>query len=207
MDETRQKIRELLIASGNRGKVREFGGMLGSRDIRLFSLSDLPPSPEIEESGSSFTENAILKARGQALAHRMWTLADDSGLEVLALDGRPGILSARYGGEGLGDRERVALLLDEMRNIPDPERNARFVCAIAVADPNGDIVLIEESECRGTIARSPLGMGGFGYDPIFIPEGFGKSFAELDSSEKESLSHRGRASRKILSNLDRMGLL
>ena len=207
MGETGRKIRELLIASGNRGKVREFGEMLGSRDIRLFSLGDLPPTPEIEETGSTFIENAILKARGQALAHRMWTLADDSGLEVLALGGRPGILSARYGGDGLTDGERVALLLEEMKNIPDPERNARFVCAIAVADPRGDIVLVEESECRGSIARSPLGMGGFGYDPIFVPEGFGESFAELDSAEKESLSHRGRASREILSNLDRMGLL
>jgi XTP/dITP diphosphohydrolase len=202
-----EKIRELLIATGNEGKVREFAEMMAGRDVRLLSLSDMPPSPEIEESGATFVENAILKARGQALAHGMWTLADDSGLEVFGLGGRPGVLSARYGGMGLSDSDRTKLLLDEMKELSELERGARFVCALAIASPDGRTLLVEEGECRGTIAPSPLGMGGFGYDPIFVPNGFTKTFAELGTEQKEAIGHRGKASRKILSNLDRMGLL
>jgi len=203
----REKIGELLIATGNSGKVREFADMLGDRDVKLLGLKDVAPSPDIEETGRTFIENAILKAKGQALVHGLWTLADDSGLEVEGLGGRPGIMSARYGGEGLTDSERTEILLTETKNLPDWERGARFVCAIAVAAPNGDIVSVSEGECVGTIARSPLGMGGFGYDPIFIPDGLTKTFAQLDAAEKKRLSHRGRASREILSNLERMGLL
>jgi len=200
-------IEELLVATGNRGKVLEFAEMLGGRGIKLLGLNDVSPSPEIDETGLTFAENAILKAKGQALAHRKWTLADDSGLEVFALDGRPGVMSARYGGTGLSDNDRIGFLLKEMEEISDSEREARFVCAIAIADPEGEVLLVEEAECRGSIVRSPLGMGGFGYDPIFVPQGFEKTFAELIPHEKAGLSHRGRAARKILSNLERMGLL
>jgi XTP/dITP diphosphohydrolase len=203
----REKIRELLIATGNPGKVREFADMLGGRDVKLLGLKDVAPSPDIEETGRTFIENAILKASGQALAHGLWALADDSGLEVYGLGGRPGIMSARYGGKGLTDPQRVEILLAETKNIPDTERGARFVCAIAVAAPSGDIVLVSEGECIGSIARSPLGIGGFGYDPVFIPDGLTQTFAQLDAGEKKRLSHRGRASREILSNLERMGLL
>jgi len=196
-----------LIATGNQGKVLEFAEMLGDRDIKLLGLKDVGPSLTIDETGKTFIDNAVLKARGQALAHGKWTLADDSGLEVFALDGRPGVMSARYGGPGLSDSERTKFLLNEIKDVSDSERGARFVCAIAIADPKGEVLLVEEAECRGSIARSPLGMGGFGYDPIFVPEGFGETFAELASLEKAELSHRGRAARKILSNLERMGLL
>jgi XTP/dITP diphosphohydrolase len=200
-------IKELLIATGNPGKVREFADMLGDRPMRLLGLNDVTPSPQIEETGKTFAENAILKAQAQALFHGIWTLADDSGLEVFALGGRPGVMSARYGGEGLTDAERTTLLLSEMKNIAEPERGARFVCSIAIAAPDGELVLVEEGECVGSIARSPLGMGGFGYDPIFIPSEFTQTFGELEASDKKRLSHRGIAARKILSNLDRMGLL
>ena len=188
----------LLIATYNRGKFEELHEMLSQTDIALFSLNDIGGIPDVDETGLTFADNAALKAKAYALASGMWTLSDDSGLEVAALGGAPGVMSARYAGEGASDEARVEKLLSELKNNPDPARAARFVCAVAIADPEGSIRAETEGECRGAIAETPMGNGGFGYDPVFVPEGFTESFGELPRETKDRISHRARAIEKII---------
>jgi XTP/dITP diphosphohydrolase len=150
------KPKKVLIATGNRGKIRELTTQLSSIGVEVASLADLPLGEPVEETGSTFTENAKIKAAAYAIRSGLYSLADDSGLEVDALGGRPGVYSARYGGDGLRDKERIRLLLDEMREIQPEARTARFVASLAFAAPDGHIIEVFEGICRGSIAESPV---------------------------------------------------
>jgi XTP/dITP diphosphohydrolase len=191
---------ELLIATRNEGKAREFASLLGATRLRVRSLAEFPRALEVEETGATFAENAALKARAYARATGLWTLADDSGLEVDALGGAPGVFSARYGGLPT-DEARTAHLLEELARTGDAARRARFVCVIALALPPSDRLQLFEGTCEGRIAHAPRGRNGFGYDPVFIPDGHGQTFGELSDETKARLSHRSRALRKALACL------
>ena len=184
----------VLIASGNKGKIREFEFLLKPLQIKLATLSEFPSLVEPDETGFTFIENAKLKASYYAIHTGEWSIADDSGLEIHLLDGKPGVLSARYGGFESTYQQKMQLVLDRLAGAPKHERGAQFVSVIALADPSGEIRLTAEGVCRGAIADAPRGNGGFGYDPIFIPRGFGLTFGEMSDVEKRSLSHRGKAS-------------
>ncbi|HEU4594647.1 MAG TPA: RdgB/HAM1 family non-canonical purine NTP pyrophosphatase [Pyrinomonadaceae bacterium] len=184
---------ELLVATHNEGKTRELVELLAGTPLKLRGLSELPWIEEAEETGATFAENAVLKARHYGSLSGLRTLADDSGLAVDALGGEPGIYSARYGGREISYAERMALLLEALDATGDRERRARFVCVIALADPRTGEVETFEGVCEGRIADAPRGTGGFGYDPLFVPEGFTQSFGELPSEIKQRLSHRARA--------------
>ena len=185
----------LVIASGNAGKVREFARLLVSMGL---DISPMPQDLEVEETGATFAENACLKAVAVAQATGCWALADDSGLEVAALGGAPGVQSARYAAT---DRARIERLLkdlaraeqDARKDQREGDRRARFVAALALADPRGQVVVEVEGVCEGTILPAPLGEGGFGYDPVFWVEEAGQSFAQMDPAMKARFSHRGRA--------------
>src|ERR1044072_613749 len=157
----------LLIATHNAGKVRELERLLAGLPLRLRSLAEFTGIVEVEETGATFSENAALKAIGYATQTRLWTIADDSGLEVEALGGAPGVLSARYGGVGLTDAGRTARLLAELAHTGDEQRRARFVCAIAIANAEARLVHTSAGTCAGSIAHAPRGDQGFGYDPVF----------------------------------------
>jgi XTP/dITP diphosphohydrolase len=187
----------IVIATGNPGKVRELEQLLAEIPVTLKGLTDFPGITDVDETGSTFAENAELKAVGYARQTSRWTLADDSGLEVAALGGRPGVHSARYGGD-VGFEEKWLLLLEEMSRSGNGRRDARFVCSMVLADETGRVLFTAEGECRGQIAPEPRGRGGFGYDPIFVPEGFDKTFGELPDQIKAQISHRARASAKII---------
>lgn len=175
---------ELYVATHNEHKLREIGEMLPGFTI-------LSEDPDVEETAPDFAGNALIKARAIAAAHKgCWVMADDSGLEVAALGGEPGVRSARYAGEPSNTPANNALLLKNLEGVAD--RRANFTCCVALVDPDGvEHVLAER--CYGTIAKAPSGAGGFGYDPLFIPDGHTKSFAELSADEKNAISHRGRA--------------
>ncbi|MFZ5452185.1 MAG: XTP/dITP diphosphatase [Thermodesulfobacteriota bacterium] len=187
----------LVMATRNAGKVRELRDLLRGLGIELLSLADFPDLPEIPEEGTTFAENASFKAREVARLTHLPALADDSGLEVAALEGRPGVFSARYaqdrtGTQIPGDADNCRKLLDEMQGVPWEERRARFVCAIALALPDGRL-FTAQGECPGYIAREPKGEHGFGYDPVFwVPE-FGRHMAELEPEIKNRISHRAKA--------------
>ncbi len=181
-----------MLATGNPGKVREIGRLLDGYGVTLLTPDDLAEVPEVIEDGSTFEANALKKARAFARAASLPALADDSGLCVEALGGRPGVHSARWGGPGATDADRCRLLLEEMALVPDNERGAAFVCVMALCRPDGTCRTFE-GRCRGTIARSPRGDNGFGYDPVFhVPE-FGRTMAQLPIEVKNRISHRGRA--------------
>jgi len=184
----------ILIATRNPGKVQEIGDLTKDLPIVFFSLSDVADAPEVVEDGLTFEENALKKAHTLAAATGMVTLADDSGLCIDALDGRPGVLSARYAGERASDAEKCIRILQEMENVPDHARTARFVCAMALVTPEGEEKMFRGS-CEGKITREPRGTGGFGYDPIFYFEEVGCTFSEMDRQSKNRVSHRGRALR------------
>lgn len=197
---------EILIATKNPGKVRELGNLLADMPIAFRSLNDLKNITEPDETGSTFGENAVLKAKSYALQTGLWTLADDSGLEVEALGGAPGVFSARYAGENATDAERIEKLLialDKTRDVAggDGGRAAKFVCAMAIADSEGSVKCQAEGICRGAISAKPCGTNGFGYDSIFIPEGFTETFGELANEIKQKISHRARAAQKIIAYL------
>lgn len=194
---------ELLVATRNEGKAREFAALLGAAPLRVRSLADFPHAPEVEETGATFAENAALKARAYASATGLWTLADDSGLEVDALGGAPGVFSARYGGLAT-DAGRTARLLEELARTNDRARRARFVCVIALALPPSDRLHLFEGTCEGRIARAPRGTHGFGYDPVFCPDGYRQTFGELPDETKANLSHRARALQKALAFLHQL---
>lgn len=191
---------KLLIASHNFGKVAEITGLLGRLDITISDLQQMGIDLEVEETGKTFEENAILKAKFYAEQVNILTLADDSGLEVDALDGRPGINTARYGGPGLTAEEKYLLLLKELNHVPWEKRTARFRCVVALADPHG-YLLTAEGICPGFISLQPYGSGGFGYDPIFFLPELDLTMAQLKPEEKHKISHRGRAIQKILPHL------
>jgi XTP/dITP diphosphohydrolase len=200
-------IPTMLIATSNRGKVAEIASLLQGLDCRVIGLEDLPQvPPPVEETGTTFIANALIKADYYHSIAGLLTLADDSGLEVDALDGRPGVYSARYGGEGLSDADRIALLLEEIKDAQEEKRTARFTCAIALvgALDGRPVRQIFEGRCEGRIAFAPRGGGGFGYDPIFIDAELGRTFAELSSQEKSSRSHRGKALRAAIEYLEKL---
>lgn len=193
----------MLIATGNAGKAREFREMLAGEDpdrIDWKSLGDFPPGDEVEETGETFRANACLKASTYARRHKMWTLADDSGLEVDALNGAPGVRSARWAlhhHAGKGDADNNSLLLRQLEEVPDEQRAARFVCVLALSDPEGRIVLTARDTVEGVILRKPRGNNGFGYDPLFLISALDQTAAELAPRQKHEISHRGKALRKL----------
>ena len=194
----------LLIATWNKGKRRELQQLLSDLPFALMSLDDILGLEPVLETGETFLENASLKASGYAIQSGLLTLADDSGLEVDALGGAPGVHSARYAGDGASDRQRVEKLLGDLRNVDEPDRTARFVSAVATASSNGSIINMSVGRCEGRIAFEPRGSGGFGYDPIFIPAGSEMTFAELPPEIKNQISHRHTAlekAREFLRNL------
>src|SRR5256885_9607924 len=182
-------MRTLLIATRNRGKLEEIKKLLEDLPFNVVDLSQYPSIETVEESGDTFEDNASLKASGYARQAGVLTLADDSGLMVDALDGAPGVHSARYAGEGASDVERTEKLLRALADVPQSQRVAQFVSAIAIAQNEGKVVNMSMGECKGKIAREPRGYGGFGYDPIFIPEGFILTFGQLEAAEKNRISH------------------
>jgi len=190
---TIQTHSELLIATNNAGKIRELTGLLANLPLRLRQLSEFPQIKEVEETGKTFEENASLKARLYSEQTNLRTLADDSGLEVDALGGAPGVLSARYAGQNATDEERNARLLAELSLTDDEQRTARFICAIALYDPATRATEIFRGTCEGHIAKHPRGTNGFGYDPLFIPSGHIHTFGELSEPVKQQISHRSSA--------------
>lgn len=186
----------LIVATGNPGKLREMQAYLGDSP---WELQLKPPEIEIEETGDTFAANARLKALGVAQATGQWSIADDSGLQVDALDGAPGIYSARY---GKTDAERIQRLLSELGDTSN--RGAQFVCAIAIARPNGTIALEVQGVCRGEILKTPLGTGGFGYDPIFYVPEQGLTFAQMTPELKRRYSHRGKAFELLLPQFNQL---
>jgi len=186
----------LIVATRNRGKIREIREALKGLSIRIYALSDFDGVAEIEEDGKSFTENALKKARFYSKVFGKLTLADDSGLEVECLKGMPGIYSARYAGERASNRENNQKLLKEMEGIPLSKRGARFKCVMALVSPDGKEAMTEGS-CKGRIGMRERGRRGFGYDPLFILPKYGKTMAQLPLKEKNRISHRGKALRRL----------
>ena len=186
-------MRSLVLATRNPGKVREIESILADSCWSFSSLQSFPDVETPAETGATYAENAILKARFYAIATGVCALADDSGLEVEALSGAPGVYSARYAGENASDTDRRALLLAELAKVSDLNRRARFVAAVAICDAEGTVLNVSEGICEGTIISSPRGNGGFGYDPLFVPDGFNQTFAELADDVKNIISHRARA--------------
>lgn len=191
---------KLLIATHNNGKVQEISKLFSRFYDDIVTLKDLGIAFEVEETGATFGENARLKALGYAArVSGCDVLADDSGLEVDALSGAPGVFSARYSGENAIDASNNALLLERMGSVPDEKRRARFQCCVALA--RGNSLITASGSCEGVILRAPRGSGGFGYDPLFYVEQFGKTFAELSLDEKNEISHRSRALRALEAKL------
>ena len=181
---------KFILATHNPGKLREMAAILSQYGVEVVSPADVGITVDVEETGTTFAENAMLKAKAICAAADLPAIADDSGLCVDALNGGPGVYSARYGGEGLDDKGRYTLLLQNMRG--QTTRAAHFACAIACAFPNGD-ELTAEGRCDGTIAFAPMGEGGFGYDPVFFVPETAKTFGQLTAEEKSAISHRGKA--------------
>jgi XTP/dITP diphosphohydrolase len=189
--------KRIVLATRNAGKIKELKALLGGYGLTVLGLDAFPDIGEIEETGTTFAENAALKARTVAQATGLVALADDSGLEVDALDGAPGVYSARYSGEDATDEKNNLKLLAVMADMPDDRRACRFVSLVAAVAPNGEEVLAE-GRWEGRVLHAPRGSGGFGYDPLFLDVGLGKSAAELSREDKNARSHRGHALRALL---------
>ena len=187
---------EVVIATRNSGKLREIRQILAPLGLRVLSLQDFPEIPEILEDGQTFVENAVKKATAVARRTGRVAIADDSGLAVDALDGRPGVFSSRYAGEGATDPDRYRKLLQEMAGVPPGQRGAAFICAMAAASPEGNVEFVE-GKCRGEIASSPRGTQGFGYDPVFFVPELGRTMAEVEPEAKNRISHRARALERL----------
>ncbi|HZU68291.1 MAG TPA: XTP/dITP diphosphatase [Ktedonobacteraceae bacterium] len=185
-------MRDLLLATTNVHKLEEFRAIFADLPYRLLSLQDIQLQMDVEETGSTFAENAELKAHTYAGASGLLTLADDSGLEIDALEGAPGVFSARFAGRDTSYQERFRLILERLEGLPVEQRGARFRCAIALAEPSG-YTRIVEGVIEGVIADAPRGENGFGYDPIFLVPELGMTTAELEPGDKNRISHRGRA--------------
>lgn len=190
---TKLQANRLLVATHNKGKMSEFADILGYQGIDWLTLDEAGVRDEVAETGLTFLENATLKASVYAGQTGLLTLADDSGLEVDALGGKPGVFTARYGGPDLSPADRYRLLLANMMEVPEGQRTARFRCAIAIAAPDGAILGTAEGVCEGVIAFKPAGLTGFGYDPVFFLPEYRMTMAQLDADEKHRISHRGRA--------------
>ncbi len=187
--------KKLLIATKNKGKVREYRELLADMPFDVLSLADVGIDADVEETGETFEENALLKARAYARLSGLLTWADDSGLAVDALAGWPGVHSARHAGPDATDADRIDILLQRLVATPAQERHAAFHCVVAIATPEGR-AWTTEGMCAGVIIEQPRGAGGFGYDPIFFVPDLGKTFAQLAPEEKNAISHRGIAARK-----------
>ncbi|MDQ6599853.1 XTP/dITP diphosphatase [Bacillus salipaludis] len=194
-------MREVIIATKNPGKAREFESIFAKRGIEVKTLLDFPEIPEVEETGTTFEANAILKAEAISNALNKMVIGDDSGLIVDALEGRPGIYSARYAGEHKNDQDNIDKVLSELKDVPEEERTARFYCALAVAVPNQETMTVSGT-CEGRILTERKGTHGFGYDPIFYVPNLGLAMAELPSEEKNKISHRANALKKLDTVLD-----
>ena len=201
----------LLLASRNSKKLAELRRIVQPKvAVEVLGLDDVPPFAEVPESGASFAENALIKAREAARQTGLITVADDSGLAVDALNGMPGVLSARWAGRAAvapdgskqpdGDQANLELLLDQLQDTPDERLTARFVCAAALVTPDGTEI-VREGEMPGRLIRTPRGSNGFGYDPIFVPDGYAQTSAELPPETKDQISHRGRALQALLPDL------
>lgn len=196
-------VLELLVATRNRGKILEIREALSDLPIKLRCLEDFSSVTPVDEVGKTYRENATLKALGYSKQTGIWAVGDDSGLEVDALGGRPGVFSARFGGGGASDYDRTEKLLTMLSQFPDPERTARFVCCVALArcpqddqhrrDAEPQVSNVAEGKCEGRIAMGPRGSNGFGFDPIFLPDGYNMTFSELPSRVKNKISHRAKA--------------
>ena len=204
-------IPDVLVATGNPGKLREYAGLLRGAPFRLVSLKEVGITDEVEETGDTFAENAWLKASGYAAMSGMLTLADDSGLEVEALAGEPGVRSARYGGDAcVTDADRVALLLHKLESVPWEQRTARFRCVINVARPpleagaEAGLLVSVVGSVAGMIKYEPAGTDGFGYDPVVYLPSFDRTVAQLSLEEKNQVSHRGSAAARALAMLSRI---
>jgi XTP/dITP diphosphohydrolase len=194
---------KLLLATNNQGKIRELAFLISSDSWELTTPAQEGVEIKVKETGKTFEENAALKAIAYAKASSLVAIADDSGIEVEALNGDPGVLSARYGGEGTSDRERAEHLLANIAGVPWEKRSACFRCVIAIATPEGEVEFCS-GECRGFVAFESRGENGFGYDPIFYLPEFGRTMAELNFEEKNRVSHRGKAARKARLILERL---
>ena len=190
----------LLAATNNTHKIGEFRRLLNAAPVTLVTPDELGLSVEVEEDGATYAANAVLKARAFAAASGLPALADDSGIEVNALDGRPGLHSARYGGPGLTDEDRTGLLLEELSGVPTGQRGCRYVAVLAIARPGGGTETFE-GICEGFVAMTPAGDGGFGYDPVFEVPGRSATMAQLSSADKDIISHRGVAVRAVVQRL------
>lgn len=195
---------KLVLASTNKGKILEFREILADLPWKLVGLADFLGAPKIIEDGSTFAENALIKASTIAEYSGELTLADDSGLEVDALNGEPGVYSARYGQPGWNDRERYQFLLEKLRGIPVEKRTARFRCAVALFNPNNGKVSQVDGTVEGIILDEPRGANGFGYDPVFFIPELEKTMAELTAEEKNRFSHRARAVEKMKPILEKL---
>jgi len=194
----------LVLATANRRKLTELARILAEEhaDVALVSLAELPAAPDVAETGATFAENALLKARAIADFTGLPTVADDSGLCVDALNGMPGVLSARWSGRHGDDDANLRLLLGQVADVPDERLGARFVCAAALVVP-GDAGRLREGVVSGRLIREPRGSNGFGYDPIFVPDGYDVTTAEMDPADKDKISHRGRALRALAPEIRR----
>ncbi len=191
---------EILIATNNLGKVKEIKDILDSSKIKILTMKDFPPLPKIEEDGKTYQENAVKKARKISEYTGKICLADDSGLEIDYLKGKPGIYSSRWGDS---DEERINKVLKLLENVPINKRNAKFVCVVVLVFPNGKIYMVKE-ECKGSITFNPKGEHGFGYDPIFLIPEYDKTFAELGEKIKNQISHRGKAMRRMVDIINKI---
>jgi len=195
-------MKELLIATGNKGKLREIKELLKDLDIKVTSLADYPDLPKIEEDGKTYAQNALKKAVTIAMCTKKLTMGEDSGLEVKALDNRPGVYSARFSGESATDKKNNAKLLRQLKKTPLSKRQARYRCFAAIVDAKG-IVDVVNGSCSGLIATHSKGKNGFGYDPLFFIPRYEKTFGEIDPDIKAKMSHRARALKKVKKSLQK----
>jgi XTP/dITP diphosphohydrolase len=194
-------VRTVIIATKNEGKAREFESLFAQKGYEVKTLLDFPDSPDVEETGTTFEENAILKAEAISKEYHQVVISDDSGLIVDALDGRPGVYSARYAGEDKNDEANTNKVLRELEGVPEANRTARFYCALAVASPNQETITVSGT-IEGYITEQSIGENGFGYDPIFYVKELGKTTAELTKEEKNKMSHRAKALKALEGKLD-----
>lgn len=188
----------IVLGTHNAKKLAELKQLLPAQHVRLTSLAELPEALEVDETGTTFRENAALKATVQALHLGRWVLAEDSGISVDALDGRPGVFSARYAGEPADDAANNQRLLDELQGVPESRRGAHYTCQLCLSDPAGQVRLEGTGYCHGRIAQQEAGAHGFGYDPLFVVPEYHRTFGQLDPLVKRILSHRGRALRPFV---------
>ncbi|MBD3108394.1 XTP/dITP diphosphatase [Bacillus sp. AGMB 02131] len=189
-------MKKIIIATGNKGKAREFATLFSPLGYDVLTLHDLEGATDVEETGSTFEENAILKAEALCEQFNTMVISDDSGLMIDALDGRPGVYSARYAGEQKNDDDNIDKVLEELKGVPEEKRTARFYCALAVAIPGQETITVSGT-VEGRIANARQGENGFGYDPVFYVPTLGKMMAELKPEEKNAISHRANALKKL----------